>query len=73
MFRQWLITLIREAVRAEITEHFRAQEEMIGLCLSNIAVRAKEKQEDAKKAPHSLGKQWSARARDLEAKSESIG
>jgi hypothetical protein len=70
MLREWLLALIREAVRDEVAHHFRSLEDKTALIESNfasIAARAKEKTEQ--KTP-TLGKQWGATARRLEAKSE---
>lgn len=70
--RRWLIALIREAVRAEVELPFASLESrtaQIQEKFSEIAVRVKERQEEVKKAQPSLGKQWGARARELEMKS----
>jgi seryl-tRNA synthetase len=69
--RQWLVSLIREAVRAEVEHHFRALEDKtarIETHFAQIAVQVREKQQrDAKER----GKQ-EARERAFIARLEGI-
>lgn len=68
--REWLVSLIREAVRAEVSEHFRVLEDKAALTESALSsIRVKEKA-DAKKPI--MGKQWGAIAREAERKSELV-
>lgn len=65
--REWLITLIREAVRAEVEHNFRALQDKTALLEASLAgLRVKDKHE----ARPSLSRQWGAVSRRLEDGSE---
>jgi len=52
--REWLIKLIREAIRAELSERLSESEAKLALIetsFANIAIRVKEKQEQAQQKP----------------------